>query len=85
MAPPDLSQVLKELRDLRKELRAPAKRLLTVDETAHYLGLAPKTVRNSLGPKAARAFPVKPVRVAGRVLFRLEDLQKYVDSLEADA
>jgi hypothetical protein len=77
-----LAEVLKELQRLRAELRAPAKRLLTIRETAVYLGIAEKTLRNHLGPKAAKPFPVKPVRVAGRVLFRLEDLDRFVDGLE---
>lgn len=77
----NLSAILRELRELRAELRAPAKRLLTVEEAAHYLGLAPKTIRNGLGPKAAKPFPVRPVRVAGRVLFKLEDLDQFVAAL----
>ncbi len=70
-----------ELKKLQAELRKPPKRLLSVEETAHYLGVAAKTIRNGLGPKAAKPFPVKPVRVAGKVLFRLEDLDRFIDSL----
>lgn len=82
-AEPDLKMVLAELRELRKELRVPVKRLLTVDETAHYLGLAPKSIRNGLGPKAVKPFPIKSVKVAGRVLFRREDLESFCDGLGA--
>jgi hypothetical protein len=78
---PSLAQVLAELKELRKELKAPAKTMFTVDEAAHYLGLSPRTVRNGLGPKAVKPFPVKPVRVAGRVVFRLSDLDAYVAGL----
>jgi len=77
----NLQTVLTEIKKLRAEIKAPPKRLLTVEETAHYLGLAPKTIRNGLGPKAQKPFPVKPVRFAGKVLFRLEDLDGYIDSL----
>jgi hypothetical protein len=73
-----LNQVLRELKELRAELRAPAKMLLTVDETAQALALAPKTVRNQL---SAGTFPIKAVRSAGGVRFRREDLVAYVDSL----
>lgn len=74
-----------EIRQLRAELRAPKKRLLTVDEAANYLGISPKTLRNCLGPRAQKPFPVKPVRVAGRVLFRLEDLDAFVAGLGNEA
>lgn len=79
----DLNEVLQELRQLRKELRSPAKRLLTVEETARYCGIAGKTLRNGLGPKAAKPFGVKPVKVGGRVLFRREDLDAFIDGLGA--
>lgn len=78
-----ITQLLNELRELRQEIRGASKRLLTVEEAARYLGLAPKTIRNGLGPRAAKPFPVKPVRVAGRVLFRREDLDRYCDGLGA--
>jgi excisionase family DNA binding protein len=78
----DLSQVLKELKELRAELRAGAKRLLPIPEAAEYLGLAPRTVRNELSRKT---FPVKPVKHGGKILFRREDLDAYIDGLGADA
>jgi len=76
-----LAQVLQELRELRRLVQAPAPRLLTVEQAARYLGLAVKTVRNSLGPRAARPFPVQPVRLAGRVLFKVADLDGLIASL----
>jgi hypothetical protein len=80
-----IAQILAEIKQLRKELKTPAKRLYTVEETARYLGLSPKTIRNGLGPRASKAFPVRPVRVAGRVLFRVEDLQNFIDRLEPES
>jgi hypothetical protein len=77
---PEIETILKELRELRKEV-AVAPRLLTVDQAAKYLGLSAKTIRNGLGPKAAKPFPIKPVKLAGRVLFRREDLDKAIDEL----
>jgi predicted DNA-binding transcriptional regulator AlpA len=73
--------ILEEIRGLRKEIRSPQKRLLTVKETAHYLGLAEKTIRNGLGPKSPKPFPIKPVRLAGRVLFRKQDLDNFIDEM----
>jgi len=57
------------------------KRLFPVEEAASYLGIAPKTIRNGLGPKASKPFPVKPVRYGGKVLFRREDLDKFIDEM----
>lgn len=85
MAPNELTQVLKELRQvIREELRAPAKRLLTVEEAAAYLGIASKTLRNCLGPKAEKPFPVRPVKIGGRVLFKREALDAFIDGLGAE-
>ena len=57
------------------------KRLYTVNEAAEYLGIAPKTLRNRIGPKAPNPFPVKPKRIGKKVLFDIRDLNLYVDSL----
>jgi predicted DNA-binding transcriptional regulator AlpA len=58
-------------------------RLLNVNDTAKYLGIAPKTIRNRLGPKAKDPFPVKPKRIGRRVLFDVKALEAYVDGLDA--
>ena len=79
----DLQRILVELRQLRAELGTPPKRLLTIPEAASYLGISPKSIRNGLGPRAAKPFPVKPVKVGGRVLFKKESLDSYVDGLGA--
>jgi excisionase family DNA binding protein len=39
------------------------KRLLSVDEAAAYLGLAPRTIYNAIAPKSRNPFPVRPVRI----------------------
>jgi len=57
------------------------KRLLSVEETAQYLGLSPRTIYNQVGPRAKKKFPVKPKRVGGLVKFDIKDLDKYIDSL----
>lgn len=77
----DLRAVLGEIRRLRDELRTATKRLLPVEEAANYLGISPKTIRNGLGPRASKPFPVKPVRYGGKVLFRREDLDKFIDAM----
>jgi hypothetical protein len=73
--------ILDELRQLRADLKLSQRRLLTVRETANLLGIAEKSLRNQLGPRARNPFPVQPIRASGPVRFRLKDLDRYVDSL----
>lgn len=75
---PTLANILEELQRLRHDLKASGKALLTVPETAAFLGLAPKTIRNQL---SAGVFPVRATRLGGRVLFRRIDLDRYVAGL----
>jgi hypothetical protein len=60
------------------------RRLLPINESAFYLGIAPKTLRNRLGPRAENPFPVRPKRIGRKVLFDLEDLDAFVDGLPRD-
>jgi predicted DNA-binding transcriptional regulator AlpA len=57
-------------------------RMLSVDETAKYIGLATKTIRNRIGRKATKPFPIKPKRIGSRVLFDIKDLDAYLDKLQ---
>jgi excisionase family DNA binding protein len=57
------------------------KRLLTVEQTAIYLGLSPRTIYNAVAPKSKAPFPVKPKRIGKLVRFDIKDLDRYVDSL----
>ncbi len=59
-------------------------RLLDVEQTAKYLSIAPKTLRNRLGPKAPDPFPVKPKRIGRKVLFDIRDLERFCDQLTYD-
>ena len=59
------------------------KRLFTVEETAYYLGLSPRTIYNATAPKSKAPFPVKPKRIGKLVRFDVRDLDRYVDSLNA--
>lgn len=55
------------------------KRLLSVEETAHILGIAPRTIYNRVGPRSKNPFPIKPKRVGRLVKFRTEDVEKYIN------
>ena len=63
---------------VRKEI---APRMLSVDDAARYIGIAAKTIRNRIGPKAMIPFPVKPKHIGGRVLFDVKELDTYLDRL----
>lgn len=63
---------------VRREIKP---RMLSVNETAQYIGLAAKTIRNRIGPKATKPFPVKPKHIGSRVLFDIKDLDAYLDRL----
>lgn len=57
------------------------RRLLNIQDTAEYLGIAEKTIRNRIGRKAELPFPVKAKRIGKRVLFDIRDLDAYIDAL----
>ena len=78
---PTLSDVLNELRQLRREIKSNSKAMLTIPEAAEYLGISPKTIRNGVGPKAKYPFPVKPKRIGKRVLFRRTDLDQFISEM----
>jgi predicted DNA-binding transcriptional regulator AlpA len=56
-------------------------RLLSVAQAASFLGIAPKTLRNRIGPRAKHPFPVRPKKIGRRVLFDRRDLDNFVNSL----
>ena len=76
----DLINGIKELRE--KKIEGPSKRLLSIGETATYLGLSPRTIYNAIAPKSPKPFPVKPKRIGKLVRFDIRDLDRYVDSLD---
>jgi excisionase family DNA binding protein len=57
------------------------RRLLTVQETAKYLGIAPGHLYNMISANAKKPFPVKPKRIGGAVRFDIKDLDKYIEAL----
>lgn len=63
---------------MEKEQR---KRLLSVEETAVYLGISARHIYNQIAPKSKRKFPVKAKRIGRLIRFDLVDLNKYIDSI----
>lgn len=57
------------------------KRLLSVEETAEYLGISKRTIYNQIGPKAKKPFPIKAKRIGKLVKFDLVEIDKYINNL----
>ena len=57
------------------------KRLLSIDETARILGIAPRTIYNRIAPSAKKPFPIKAKRVGRRVLFRASDVEEFIEAV----
>lgn len=58
-----------------------SKRFWSVDETAHYLGLAPRTIYNRVAPGADKPFPIKSRRLGRKVLFERNEVEAFAASL----
>ncbi len=57
------------------------KRLLTVEEAATYLGLAPQTIYNRTHKKSKNPFPVRPLRIGRALRFDIRQLEQFVKNL----
>jgi excisionase family DNA binding protein len=80
----DLSQVApKTPREREGKLLTEGKRLLSVEETAIYLGMSPRTIYNAVARNSKKPFRVKPKRIGKLVRFDIRDLERYVDSLDS--
>jgi len=69
------------LRMHNSENNSISKRLLNVEETAVFLGISVRTIYNQTCRKAKKNFPVKPKRIGKRILFDIQDLESFVNSL----
>ena len=57
-------------------------RLLTVKNTASYLGISAQTIYNAL---TARKFPIRPLRLGRAVRFDIKDLDSYIEGLKNES
>ena len=60
------------------------KRLLSVKETARFLGISAQTIYNGVCRKAKKPFPVTPIRIGSRIRFDVQDLDTYIESKKAE-
>lgn len=54
-------------------------KLLNVNETAEYLRVSKSYVYNRSAPNAPKPFPFKPLRIGRKVLFRVADLDAFIE------
>jgi len=57
------------------------KRLLKVEEAAEVLGISPRTIYNSIGPKAKKKFPIKVKRIGRSIRFDVADIEKFIKTM----
>jgi predicted DNA-binding transcriptional regulator AlpA len=56
-------------------------RLLTIPQSARYLGIGVQTLYNRIAPGAKDPFPIKPKGIGRLRRFDREDLDAFIDSL----
>ena len=57
------------------------RRLLTIQETAKRLGIAPQTIYNGISRKAKYKFPIPHKRFGSKPLFYNKDVEQFIESL----
>ncbi|NIM97843.1 MAG: AlpA family phage regulatory protein [candidate division Zixibacteria bacterium] len=62
----------------RNKQEVSEKRLLSVAELGHIIGIKPRTIYNKMGLKV---FPIKHKKIGRLVRFDIKDVDKYLDSL----
>ena len=55
------------------------KRMLSLKELAHYIGLAPQTIKNQF---YGGRFPISPKRIGRKLLWDKKTVDKYLDGLK---
>jgi predicted DNA-binding transcriptional regulator AlpA len=55
------------------------KRMLSLKELAHYIGLAPQTIKNQF---YGGRFPIPPTRIGRKLLWDKKTVDRYLDNLK---
>ena len=69
------------LRQAGHQVRKAKSRLLSVQETSEYLGIAPSTLYNQISRGSGTPLPIRPKRIGRRVKFDRKELDAYINSL----
>ena len=57
------------------------KRLMTLKETAYYVGLAEHTLRNRISRSAKNPLPVRPKYMGKKPFFDKKEIDRFIDGL----
>jgi excisionase family DNA binding protein len=57
------------------------RRLMSVEETAEYLGISPRTIYNRISRGSKAPFPIRVRKIGKLIKFDVKDIEAYVDSL----
>jgi len=57
-------------------------RLLSVKETAKYLGISTRTIYNQTSSKAKKKFPIKPIKISGLIKFDRKDIDEWIECVK---
>ena len=57
------------------------RRLMTVEEVAAYLGIAPQTIYNQIHRRAKKKFFVKPKRIGRSIRFDKNEIDRAIEEL----
>jgi len=55
-------------------------RLLSINQTAKYLGISARTIYNQTHRKAVTKFPIKFLRIGKLIKFDVNDLEAFIQS-----
>ncbi len=66
---------------MEHEGRPVKRRLMSVEETAEYLGISPRTIYNRICHGTKNPFPIRVRRIGKLIKFDINDIEAYVDSL----
>jgi predicted DNA-binding transcriptional regulator AlpA len=69
------------MEDEKEEKLRGLKRLLSIEETAAFLGISPRSIYNGVAPKSKHPFPIKAKRIGKLVKFDIRDLEAYIAEL----
>lgn len=54
-------------------------KLIPAQEAADALGIALRTLYNRTTRKTERPFPIRPIRVGRKLMFKAEDIQNFIE------
>jgi hypothetical protein len=73
----DIELIIRLIEKLRQEVGASRRRMMDINETAAYLAISVRTIRNEM---SRRVFPIKPKKYRSKLLWDVRDVDKFIDN-----